>query len=78
MSARETGTSTRHRLQLEITSLEFARLERIRESADIHTNVGAIRNALLVYEWLLDQKDAGNQIQVCDKEGVVRGVTILI
>lgn len=68
---------SRHRLQLDFSPQAFERLQRIKALAEASTNAKLVRDALRLYEWFLDQRRDGWQIQLV-KGDVVKGVVFPI
>ena len=76
-SAKERN-SKRTRVQIDCTPTHLARLERVIEKAEVPTRTAAIMNALLLYEWFLDEKIEGNKIQLVTADGETKDVVVLI
>jgi len=58
--------SKRFRVQLDFSPSAYDRLQKIRELSDAKTNAEAVRNALRLYEWLLEQARGGFKVQATD------------
>ena len=67
----------RRRVQLDFSPEAFTRLNNVREKAQVRTNAEAVRNALRVYDWFLDQKAKNATFQVLEGDSV-RQVEILL
>lgn len=73
------NASVRHRVQFDFTPASYKKLLEIRDRAGATSNAEVVRDALRVYNWVLDQQDKGMSIQVVSDDGctVVR-VELLI
>ena len=65
-SSRDSGGTKRHRLQLDFTAEAFERLMRIRRRSEAATNAEVVRNALRLYDWLLEQRSKGTSFQTVE------------
>lgn len=63
------GKATRLRVQLDFSEDAFNRLEEIRKAKDVATKAEVIRDAIRIYEWLVEQSKAGRIIEIQDSEG---------
>lgn len=61
--------ATRLRVQLDFSEEAFNRLEEIRKAKDVATKAEVIRDAIRIYEWLVEQSKANRIIEVQDSEG---------
>lgn len=77
---RPVETSSRKRLQIEMTPDSFERLERLRATAGVATNTEVVRNALRLYEWWTNQvKKEGLHLKLVGPNGdVEREVELLL
>ncbi len=68
--AATTGSEERRRVQLDFTQEAYERLIKLRKEADLKTNAELVRNALRLYDWFLEQRNAGYKIHLVKDEKV--------
>ena len=56
--------SSRRRVQIDFSQTAFARLETIRDRSDAQSNAEAVRNALRLYDWFLEQREQGYEVRL--------------
>ena len=59
----------RLRVQMEFSPKRYAELKALREEVGASSNQEVLRNALRVYEWLVEQSRAGRILEVRDPAG---------
>lgn len=67
----------KHRLQLELTDVEFERLERLVERIGAHSKAECFRRALSLYECLLDHHNEGYKLFAVGPDGERKEVVII-
>lgn len=72
----EEPQNERLRLQLEFGPETADRLTKIRALSGCKTNAEAIRNALRIYQWLLEQQHDGYEVQL-SKDGTVKVIQFM-
>ena len=58
-----------HRLQLELPMASFERLKRMRDKTEAASYIEVLKNALRLYEALVDEAEAGNTVCIKQKDG---------
>ncbi|MSP48441.1 MAG: hypothetical protein EXQ95_03835 [Alphaproteobacteria bacterium] len=64
------------RVQLELMPQSMERLKRLREMTEAVSYAEVLKNALRLYEALIEEADAGNKFQVRAKDGSVTSYKI--
>jgi hypothetical protein len=70
-------SAPRHRLQLDFSPEAYERLSQIRIQSGAKTNAEVVRSALRLYDWYLEQKRNGYNLQLV-KDDTVKEVEILL
>lgn len=70
MAKRKAKQNEEQRIHIEFPVKSYERFKALKEMADSTSNVALIRNALRVYEWVVEQEQKGNQIGII-KDGKV-------
>jgi hypothetical protein len=63
-SARESATSGLRRVQMDMPAKSFERLERLRDVTEAASYAEVMRNALRLYEAMIDEVEAGHEIMI--------------
>ncbi len=63
------GSSDRLRVQVDFSEDALNRLEELRERTESGTKSDVIRNALRLYEWMVEQSEMARTIEVKEKNG---------
>jgi preprotein translocase subunit SecF len=58
------------RVQLDFSKEAYAMLQSLKKASDSKTNAEVVRNALRLYQWFLEKKAAGQEIQLVDGDDV--------
>ena len=69
-----TDGSERHRLQFEFSRDAYERLNRMKDEAHAASYAELVRNALRLYEWFIQQQNAGYEIGLIKDDKVVKEV----
>ena len=65
------------RIQFEFSPEAFERLEKLKETSKASSYAEVVRDALRVYEWVNDEKNAGNEIGVIKGKEIVHVIKLL-
>ena len=65
------------RIQFEFSSEAFERMEKLKEKTKARTYAELIRDALRAYEWMVDEKEAGNEVGSIKGKEIVHVVKLL-
>lgn len=74
--ARRERDTTRVQLELQEPSME--RLQRLKERTESASYAEVIKNAMRLYEALIDEVEAGNELALKDKKGKVTAYRIFV
>jgi hypothetical protein len=66
------------RIQFEFSLEAFERLEKLKEDSKASSYAEVVRDALRVYEWVLEEKNEGNEIGAIRGKEIVHVVKLLI
>jgi hypothetical protein len=66
-----------HIVQLDFSNEAYKSLQRIEEKIGVTSDAKAIGNAIRLYQWFLDRKEAGEEIQIVGPDGNVRVVELV-
>ncbi len=66
------------RIQFEFSTEAFERLGKLKEDSNASSYAEVVRDALRVYEWVLEEKNAGNEIGAIKGKEIVHVVKLLI
>ena len=69
MLAKDNVSHGTHRVQMELPKSSFERLKAIKRKTEASTYAEVMKNALRLYEELIDQSEKGNQFMLKNKEG---------
>jgi hypothetical protein len=73
-----TNDRERKRVQLDFTPAAYERLRRIRVAAEAQTNAEVVRDALRLYEWLIEEvKIKKVTLQITGEDGKTKEVRLL-
>lgn len=67
----------RQRVQVDFSPEAYGRLLKMREMSGVKTNAEVFRNALRLYDWFLEQKQADVRVQLLDPDGTIRLVELI-
>ncbi|MBG6119350.1 MULTISPECIES: hypothetical protein [unclassified Sphingobium] len=73
--ARETSGSATRRIQMDMPPKSVERLERLRDITEAASYAEVMRNALRLYEAMIEEVEAGNEIFV-KRDGVVAPLAV--
>ncbi len=65
------------RIQFEFSPEAFERMEKLKEKTHARSYAELIRDALRAFEWMVDEKEAGNEIGAIRGKEVVHVVKLL-
>lgn len=66
------------RIQFEFSAEALQRLNKMRDQTDAASYAELVRDALRVYEWVIDQQRAGNDIGVVKDDILVKTVRFIL
>lgn len=66
-----------NRIRFEFPPDAFDRLNRMKEKTDSASYAELVRNALRVYEWLIEQEKAGYEIGLVKEDSLVKTVKFM-
>jgi type IV secretory pathway VirD2 relaxase len=65
------------RIQFEFSAEAFERMEKLKDKTHARSYAELIRDALRAFEWMVDEKEAGNEIGAIRGKEVVHVVKLL-
>lgn len=69
-------TTTLKRVQLDLTERAFLRLQALRAKTEASSNAEVIKNALRLYEAVIDEVNVGGSFLVKEKDGALKQYVI--
>ena len=67
----------KHRLQFDLSGEQLEQLDALKDRAHAVTRAELVRDALRIYNWLLEQRDAGYELEL-RKGRKVKSVELLV
>ncbi len=67
-----------HRIQFQFSPEAYARLQALQKRVDASSYAELVRNALRIYEWILDQEDEGNSFALVKDDEVVKQIKFVL
>jgi type IV secretory pathway VirD2 relaxase len=76
-TARDLRRSDSKRIQFEFSPEAFERMEKLKDKTHARSYAELIRDALRAYEWMVDEKESGNEIGAIKGKEIVHVVKLL-
>jgi len=76
-TAKDRRRTEAKRIQFEFSPEAFDRMQMLKEKTNARSYAELIRDALRAYEWMVDEKEAGNEVGAIKGKEVVHVVKLL-
>lgn len=72
-----TNADRKIRMSVDLSSRSYDRLERLREAVGAQSKADVLRDALQIYEWVVQKTQGGGEFFVREKDGEPQQVVLL-